>query len=384
MFFSFGVETTFNTRVEPTYAMDMAREQLLINKGYKNIKEFQSLHTPQRVEQNHDVVGQVGLELTFGNEGWGRIFEVLLGKRTRLTNRRFEMHQNGLELLVGKLSGDITAVATSFTLDEPRAGILDGTHDLIIGDELLTDGVITNGAVTGISRGSGSTTAAIHFDDDLAYVVSDSTNRSIDICSPNLTDSRLVLDKSLSIYINRPNDYFVYTGMRVDQLEFNLNPNDVVEANITFAGADSTNLSPITPLTTEDEGNLATKIFVMSLLEQLDLRRLYINFNNTLIKSLYGYDFVRQDLPASAQAVFGQVTFLFDELADYTDYINNVKRNLSIQMIDWSASPFEKAVILNSNDMRVNTFAPQFTRGPVVQHSAPFYTYRESQVYLQY
>lgn len=384
MYFTFGVEDTFNSRVEPTYVMDMAREQLLINKNYKNIRQFQSPHAPERVVQNYDVVGQVGLELTFGNEGWGRIFEVLLGKRTRLTDKRFEMHQNGLELLVGKLSNDITAAATNFALDEPGAGILDGTHSLLIGDEFLTGCVISTGTVTGSSRGVGGTTEAIHYADDLAYIVSDSISRSIDICSPKLTDSRLTLDKSLTIYVKRPNDYFCYTGMRIDRMEFSLNPNDLVEANISFTGADSSNITPISPIETYDDGELASKIFIMSLLNELDLRRLYMSFNNTLIKNLYGYDYVRQDLPSSYQSVYGQITFLFDTLTDYTDYINNTKHNLSVQMIDRSASPFEKAIILNNNDMRINTFAPQYISGPVIQHSAPFYTYKESQVYLQY
>ena len=384
MYFTFGVESIFNTRVEPTYVVDMAREQILLNKRYKNIRQFQSPHPSERTQQNYDVVGQAGLELTFGNEGWGRIFEVLLGKRIRLTDKRFQMHSDGLGLLVGKLSGDITAATTGFTLDEPRANILDGTNDFLIGSELLTGCVTSAGTVTGSSRGADSTLEAIHYEDDLAYVVADSTNRSIDICSPKLTDGRLDLDKSLSVYIKRPNDYFCYTGMRVDRLEFNLTADDIVEANVSFSGADSSNVSPVTPLETYDGGNLASKIFVMSLLEEFDLRRMYLSFNNTLVKNLYGYDFVRQDLPSSHQSVYGQATFLFDEMDDYTDYINNTKRNLSVQMIDWSTSPFESAIILNSNDMRVNTFAPQFVSGPIVQHSAPFYTYKESQVYLQY
>lgn len=384
MYFTFGIETTYNSRVEPSYVMDMSREQLLFNKSYKNIRQFNKSFPVERVEQNYDIVGQVGLELTFDNEGWGRVFEVLLGKRIRANNLRFQTHQNGLRLLLGKLGSGISTTATSFSLDENTIGELDGTNTLLIGDELITGAVTSSGSVTGAQRGTGGTTAVAHFADDLAYCLESDASRSIDICSPDLVDERAVFTKSMSVYVKRPNAYFCYTGIRIDRMEFNFTPGDIVESNITFAGADSTNLTPISPITTYDDGNLIAKVYVTSLLEELDLRRLYLSLNNTLVKDLYGFDKIRQDLPVSQQTSYGQIAFLLDSLQDYQDYINNTKHNLSIQMIDWSTKPFEKAIILNNNDMRINTFSPQYTDGFVIQASAPFYTYKGSQIYVQY
>jgi len=383
MLFTFGVEDTYNVPVEPTHVLDVTMEQILLNLNYQNIVPFNRVYSTQRVPLNREVVGRADFELTFGNEAWGRIFEVALGKRVRLVNRGFRLHQNGLHVLVGRLGAPMTKVVEGFSITEPYMGAFDGTNCLLIGDEVINGAVVSNGVVSSSSRGVLGTDAKTHNADDLVYLLDDSAN-SVDICGPNVVDGRARLTKSLTSWIKRPNSYFQYSGMRMDQMEINLSPSDIPVMSISFVGADSTNMSPSIPIETYDEGGLVSKIYAMSLLEELDLIRLYLNFNNTLVKGTHGLDGIYGDLPLQFQNAYGQITWLWSTMDNYLAYVNNQKHNLTLHFIDWSKSQPDNIIIFNCNDMRVNTFSPQYTGGLVIQDTAPIYTYGENQIYLQY
>lgn len=387
MLFTFGLENTFNSPVEPSFVLDMTREQLLLNKSFINVKHWADPKTTQRVEGNYDVVGQVGFEVTLGNEAWGRLFEVLLGGRVRLTDKAFSRSREGPHLIIGQLSASLAAGAASFTITEKVTGEFDGTNHLIIGDEFITDCVISNGSVTGANRGQGGTEDKSHDEKDNVYLITNQIDRDIDICSPQRdTNGRVFFDKSLSGYILRNNNYFLYSGLRIDQFEVNFAPENVVDCNVSFTGADGTNYTPPNVLTTFDDNPLIIghEVAVLSSLIMLDMRRLYINLNNTLVKNLWGWNHIRVDLPVKFQNVYGQLTWVETDILHYEDYINNERHNLSIQLIGHDERPLEKAIIFNSNDMRINTLAPQMTGGLVIQDSAPFYTYGQSEIYLQY
>lgn len=386
MLFTFGVEDTFNTRVEPSYVLDMIREQILLNKNYENVRNFYSGLTHSRVAGNYDVVGQTSFELTLGNEAWGRIFEVTLGKRVRLADKGMERSPHGLRAIVGQLGGDLTTTTTDFSVNWVPNDVPNGTYDLIIGNEFLTGAAISGSNITGASRGQGGTTAEKHNSNDLVYLVSDQVGRKIDLCSPDTNAyGKIGLTKSLSLYILRDDYYHCYTGVRMDQLEININPENIVNASISFTGAYGDRITPLSPILTYDNGQLigGRHITPIGLLDTLSLRRFYINLNNSFVKTMYGWSGQRADLPVQSQNVYGQMTWLQSDIDNYLNYINNVKNNLSLQMSDWT-EPLTNLVIFNCNDLRVNVFSPQLVSGLVIQDSAPFYTYGQSQVYLQY
>lgn len=384
MIFTFGVESNYNERVEPAYVMDMVREQLLLNKDYRTWRPFGKAHPQTRFEQNYDAVGQVSLELTFSNEGWGQLLGAAIGQAIRLDNKRFRMSSDGLRAVFAKLDLDLAVGQTGFDLDEYYPAEFDGTNILLIGDEVITDAVINAGTVTSCTRGALGTEEQAHYIHDYVYMLDNDASRKIDICCPKYLDNRAILDKSLSIYVKRPEAYFCYTGVKLDQLEMRLSAEDIVYSNLTFAGANGDLVTPLSPIETFDDGLLVASLQAYSLLEDMDLRRIYINFNNTLHKTIHGYNGQRQDMPLQFQNVYGQLTWVFSELEHYLDYVNNNKHTLSVQMIDWTSKPFNNAIIFNSNDLRINTFSPQYTGGLVIQDSAPYYTYGPSQVYIQY
>lgn len=386
MLFTFGVEDSYNNPVEPSFVLDMVMEQLLLNKNYLNVKTFNSTHNVRRYEQNKDVVGQSRFEMTFGNEAWGRLFEVLLGQRVRLSNKRFRMHQNGSQLIVGRLTSDLNRTATGFNITEASSGEFDGTNTLLIGSEVIADAIISDGTVSSSLRAQLGTSADLHYSDDTVYVIENSSGIKIDVCSPKISEGRGVFDKSLTCYIYRDEEYYRYSGLRMNRFEMNLNPEEAAVALFSFVGADTTNISPLLPITTYDSGRLigTSSVQVVSLNTQLDLRRLYLSYNNALIKNTWGHDRVRSELPVQYQSIYGQMTWLMTSIEHYYDYLNNVKHNLSLQFIDWSERPVKNVMIFNNNDMRINTFAPQYTGGLIIQDSAPFYCYQLPEIYLQY
>jgi hypothetical protein len=387
MLFTFGIESSYNSQAQPAYVLDMRTEQLLLNKRYRTVRHAYKPHAQTRIAQNRSVVGQTNFELTMGNQGWSYLFGVLLGKRTRLSNKRFEVAESDLRVIAGQLTTNITTTATSFAIDEVVSDECDGTHNLIIGDELITNAVISSGSVTGAQRAQGGTTAKAHNAYSNVYLVSDQAGRNIDVCGPKQDAyGKSYLDQSMSVWVLRNEEYFCYSGMRIDQLEVNFAPETIVEAGISFTGADGTNLSPLTPITTYDGNPIVAgaEVKVLSLLEDMNVRRFYINLNNSFAKNTWGYDGIYRDLPMRFQNVYGQVTWLFNNIEHYESYIDNTQHNLSVQMMDWANRPPQAGIIINCNDLRVNTFAPQLTSSLVIQDSAPFYTYGESQVYLQF
>lgn len=360
------------------YVVDLVSEAIVDNLNYEKTIEFNHPTAQGRIPTVKTVEGRVEFDLTYNNEAWNILFQTLLGQRVRLTDFSLAQSSEKWNVVTGLLESDLDSSSTSFNITEYKQGEFDSVDGIIINSEYIAVSAISNGAVTGSTRGSEGSTAASHIQNALVYGVKSTGGSTLDIISRYRDGFCYSLPTSITFVIYRDGTYFKFNGIQFQDFIFNARPMEGVTTSFMAKGKDGGILSLESPSETVDNNVLVDtdNISCFSMGEGIDIAKLYFEVSNTLSQNSPKFlDSTFGKMILGRFSIYGQFTAVEETTQFYEDYKNDVKKNLSMAICN--RKDFNKAIVLAFNDIKFGTMMHVLRTSMDIEDSVPFYCYGE-------
>lgn len=378
MYFTFAKESSYGLdSTSQDYTIDLISEEVIDNMNYEKFSEFNYPTSKSRFARIKTVDGRIGLEFTYGNEGWNTLFESILGQKIRLSDFSLSKSSEKWNIVTGMLSSDITYSATSFSITEYKEGEFDNVSGVIVGSEYIAIGSIANGVVSASTRGSEASTASSHQQYDLVYGVTSELGRNVDIISRYRSGYCYSLPVSLTTMIYRDGNYFEFTGSLFSDLVLNADPSEnSFSMTSQLVARNSRVISLASPSQSADTGTQVSILDINGYCmgEELDVERLYFQISNTLIPSSSKFfDTTSTKIFLNGFSAYGQFTLVEENLEAYNSYIGDNLKNLSMTICN--SKQFTQAYVFSFNRVKYGTMLHVLESRLDVFDSVPFYSY---------
>ena len=376
---SFGMDATTQD-----FIVDLISEEIITNVNYVKNTEFNSPTAKGRTPRVKSSGGRVNFEMTYGNDGWNTLFEVLVGKKDTLTDFAFAKSSEHWRIVTGQLAGNIDATETSFNITEFKAGEFDSVDGIIVGGEYIAITTISNGVVSVSLRNQEGTTASSHIAQDLVYGVVASGGNSIDLIYRYRDGFCYYLTESLTMLINRSGDYFKFNGVTFSDFVFNSVPESEGTTSSFQVSAINTDVIELaSPSTAADSNQMLSSLDIncYSMNSWLDIEKIYFQISNTLNVSPSKFlDTTPQKIFMQKFSSYGQFSLVEESLAAYNKYIGDTMQNLSVTMTN--GRQFNNAYVFSFNNIRYGTMLHVLRDDDLITDSVPFYSYGPDKFFM--
>jgi|GEM_PF-5971838 len=380
MYLTFSIEPSYGSdATSQDYVVDLISDEIMDNVNYVKTTEFNHPTSRTRYKSIKTVGGTVDLEFTFGNEAWNILFQSLIGQRLRVSNFALARSYEKWNIITGMLAADITASATIFNITEYKIGEFDNIAGIIVDSEYIAISAISNGSVTGSTRASEGSTAALHTQSTLVYGVEISGGKSIDIISRYRNGYCYSLPTSLTMLMYRAGDYFKFNGIKFFDFIFNSRPQEGVSAAFNLRGRNSGIIELASPSATTDDYQMldTDNINCYSMNSEIDISSLYFQISNTLTQTTSLFmDSTYQAVIVNAFSAYGQFSIPESSIDYYNSYINDETKNLSMTICN--SRPFTKAYVFAFNNIKWGTMQHILRSNIIIQDSIPFYVFGDN------
>jgi len=377
MYATFSIEPSYGAdATTQDYVVDLISDEILENINYVKTSGFNSPTVVDRYPAIRTVGGRMGLEMTTGNLAWNVLFQALIGQKVNASGVAFAPSSEKWKIVTGMLSADLDASDTTFTITEYKTGEFDNVDGIIINAEYVTIASISDGVVSGSTRGQKGSTAASHTQNNIVYGVVNSGGNSIDIISRYRNGFSYSLPTSLTWLIYRAGDYFKFNGVQFSDLVFNVNPQEGVSTSFALRGKNSGPITLASYSSAADDNPMidTDNMCCYSMGVELDATKFYFQISNTLTQNSSKFmDSTYLGIVLNNIATYGQFTALESSLDHYNSYVNDDIKNISLNIFDGKS--FTKAFVFAFNQVRWGTMQHMSRTTLMIQDSIPFYTY---------
>jgi len=378
MWCTFSEEPNFGEdATSQDYVLELLSEEVVDNVNYQKVKEFTQPTAKDRFATRFTTGGRIAVDFTYANEAWTRALACLVGSRIRLAGHALAGSSEHWPVVTGMLAGNIDSSQTGFTITEYKTGEFDNVVGVIVNNEYLTVGAITNGVVTGAARGQGTTTAAPHAGNALVYGVVADASSKLDIIKRNRDGFVYTLPTSLTFLIYRLGEYFKFNGVQFPDFVLNANPTQGVDTSFELKGKYSDIISIANPSSTHDDGVLVDTdhMSVYSMNTWLDMAKMYFQITNSLAYApTKFFDTTTTGFINYGMAAYGQFSPVDDGSDFYNQYRDDDSKNLSLTISN-SKTDFTHAFVFAFNNTRWGTPLRVLRTTRLIHPSIPFYTY---------
>ena len=283
--------------------------------------------------------------------------------------------------MVGYLASDLASDSTSLEITSDSTSLFDGIDSLIINDEVISVGSITGNVASACTRAQQGTIARAHSATDLVYGIDPDVSREIVLCHRNMNSGFREFGDSLTTVLDRDGILYTYSGMLLNEMNFNFRVFDSVNTHMIFVGADSTNDVTLTATSITDSNPIVDlqDIKVYSFGSEEYLRQFYIQIHNTTDPSGFGFDGIVQKFFLAGCSTFGVITWTEESLEHVQQYEANTRKHYSISM-----ELGNYRMIFAMNNVRINTPSHYHDGELIIQDSAPWYEYEDPVIMFQY
>lgn len=376
---TFSIEDSYGVQnLSQDYTLDLLEETIVDNLNYEKIPEFNYPSYQRRIKKTESVSGRASFELTYGNQAWNIFFQTLLGQRIRLTDSAFMSSPESWNIVTGMLESAITSSQTSFNITEYFTGEFNNIDGIIIDKEYIAVNSISNGAISSSSRAQKGTSAASHLQGALVYGVVNDISHSVDICCRYRNGFCYYLPTSLTLVINRLNEYFGITGANFEDMIFHADPLEGVSLSTNIVGNHSEIETISSPAEIYDSNQLVSSLDLncYSMGERFDLSSLYFEVSNSISQSPTGFfKNISPVLLLNRFSTYGQFTVGEQTNEFYNEYKNDTTKNLSLSACDDRL--FTKVYVLSFNNIKWGTMVHALRNSRLLYDSVPFYCYGE-------
>lgn len=382
MLFTFSEEISFGTdSTSQEYTVDIISEDVISNMEYEKTREFHKPTRNSRYNTVRKVEGRVSPEFTFVNPAWNILFKTLMGQKIRLTDFSLVFSPEEWKVVTGMLSVSITSTQTTFTINEYKTGEFDNVDGVIINNEYIAISAISNGSVTGSTRGSEGSTAASHGKNALVYGVVTSGGKYVDIISRYRSSNEFcfTLPNSLTCLIYREGDYFCFPGTQFSDFVFNSRSAERITTSLMMRSKYSKIIAIANPSTATDDEELVApyQMDFYSMGEHLDLINFYFQVSNSLTPGLGSFfDESRISSILNGFAVYGQFSPVISDSQYFTDYQEDEYKNISAVMCD--DIDLGSVFVFSFNDVKWGTMIHTLRSRIIIHDSIPFYVFGEN------
>ena len=378
MYFTFSEEASYGLdATSQDYVLDLVEEEIVTNVNYLKMRQFNYPTVQTRYPQIKTAKGRIKLELTYGNLGWNILFKSLMGQRITLADFKLAQSSERWNVITGILSAEINDSQTTFTITEYKVGEFDNVAGVIVGNEYIAVGAVSNGAVTVSTRASEGTTAVLHEQNTLVYGVVVDVGKNLDILSRYRSGFCYSLPTSLTAMIYRSGDYFAFNGALFSDFVFNAIPaTNSLNISLALFGRNSRVINISSPSSATDDNGLVVPqhLSCYSMNEWLDIDRLYFQISNTLLQSSSKmFDTTYLGMNLSTISTYGQFTLVEENLDAYNVYLQDNLKNLSLVACD--SKNFENAYVFAFNSTRYGTLLHMLRGGFDITDSVPFFCF---------
>jgi len=377
MYATFGIEPSYgDDATTQDYVVDLVSDEILDNVNYVRFTGFNHPTGEGRYPTIKTIDGRMGLEMTLGNLAWNVIFQALVGQRVSIGGVAFAPSPEKWKIITGMLSADLNVFDLEFTITEYKAGEFDNVDAIIIDGEYITISTISNGVVGSSTRGQAGSTAASHTQNNIVYGVVNSGSNSIDIILRYRNGFCYSLPTSLTWLIYRAGDYFKFNGIQFSDFVFNVNPQEGVTTSLAVRGKNSGVITLANYSSAEDNNPMldTDNMCCYSMGIELDVTKFYFQVSNTLTQGPAKFmDTTFLEILLNNIATYGQFTAVESNIDFYNSYINDDRKNISLNIFDNPS--FTKAYIFAFNQVRWGTMQHMSRTTLLIQDSIPFYVY---------
>jgi len=377
MFFTFSEEPSYGIdATSQDYVVDLISEEVITNVNYEKILQFNYPTSKSRIPGIKEGKGRIDLEFTYGNPGWNSLFKTLVGQKVTLSNLAFAKSSEAWNIVTGMLSADLNSSDVAFTITEYKPGEFNNVVGVIVGNEYIAVGAISNGVVTGATRASEATTAYSHLKHTLCYGVVIEGGKNIDIISRYRSGFCYSLPTSLTTMILREGDYFEFNGCKFSDFVFNVGK-DNLDSSFQMFSKNTRVIEIANPSISVDNGKLVSPLDIncYSMNQYLGMQKLYFQVSNTLVQGpAKFFDTTYSDILLSFHSAYGQFTLEDESIAAYNSYIGDDLKNLSVTICE--SKQFDHAYIFAFNEIRYGTLLRVlYSRIDLLGDSIPFYVF---------
>lgn len=378
MIYTFSKESSYGVKsITQDYVLDIVSENVIENINYEKAQEFNHPTRVRRYPTVQEVEGRVGFELTYGNEAWNILLNTVMGQKIRMSGFALASTPEKWNVLIGQLSADLSATATSFTITEYTTGDFDNVDGIIVDNEYIAITTISNGVVTASTRGSEGSSAVSHNKNALVYGVVTSGSKYIDIISRYRSGFSYFLPTSLTSLILRGSDYFCFPGTQFSDFVFSARPPDGISTSAMMRSKYSEIITLASPSTSVD-GNVIVDtdhIGFYSMGNYINLGALYFEISNTMTPGRGGFfDNTKGSMVLNQFSVYGQFSPVKESSSYLVDYRNDVEKNLSMTIHDGGNNIF----VFSFNDVKWGTMIHTLKASILISDSIPFYVFGEN------
>jgi hypothetical protein len=186
------------------------------------------------------------------------------------------------------------------------------------------------------------------------------------------------LPTSLTLVINRLNEYFGITGANFEDMIFHADPLEGVSLSTNIVGNHSEIETISSPAEIYDSNQLVSSLDLncYSMGERFDLSSLYFEVSNSISQSPTGFfKNISPVLLLNRFSTYGQFTVGEQTNEFYNEYKNDTTKNLSLSACDNRL--FTKVYVLSFNNIKWGTMVHALRNSRLLYDSVPFYCYGE-------
>ena len=377
MYFTFSEEPSYGLdATSQDYVVGLVSEEVITNVNYQKTPGFNYPTSQSRIPGIKTGKGRVALELTYDNPGWNILFKSLVGQHVVLSNLAFAKSSESWNIVTGMLEADLNSSDTSFNITEYKAGEFDNVDGIIVGNEYIAIGGISNGAVSASTRASEASVATSHDKYTLGYGVVSSGGKNIDIISRYRSGFCYSLPTSLTSMIYREGDYFEFNGCNFSDFVFNAHK-DTLTSSFKLHSKNTRVIDIASPSTSVDDEQLVSPLDIncYCMNQSILLQKLYFQISNSLVQGpAKFFDTNYSNILLSSHSVYGQFTLDDESIDAYNSYIGNDLKNLSVTMCE--SKQFDNAYVFAFNNLRYGTLLRVlYSSIDLKGDSVPFYCY---------
>ena len=377
MYATFSIESSYaDDSTTQDYVVDLVSDEIIDNINYVKTSGFNHPTGEDRYPSIKTVTGRMALEMTTGNSAWNVLLQTLIGQKVNASGVAFAPSPEKWRIVTGMLSADLDDSDTTFTITEYTTGEFDNVDGIIIDAEYVSISSISNGVVSGSTRGQKGSTAASHTQTNVVYGVVNSGGNSIDIISRYRNGFCYSLPTSLTWLIYRAGDYFKFNGVQFSDFVFNVNPQEGVSSSFSLKGKNSGPITLASYSSAEDDNPMidTDNMCCYSMGVELDVTKFYFQVSNTLTQNSSKFmDSTYLGIVLNNIATYGQFTAIESNLDYYNSYVNDDVKNISLNIFDNKS--FTKAYIFAFNQVKWGTLQHMSRTTLIIQDSVPFYCY---------